>query len=392
MQMTANNPLPIINSATVIINSLAQQKMAAGVKVYNLSAGEPNLPPHKLVVAAALAALEQGKTLYPPVAGLPELKQLAAQWMNDSYQCQYKPQNCLVVNGGKFGLYLLLQLLLQPQDEVMIAAPYWVSYPAITQLFVGNPVIINTTVGNGWKLTIAGVKKAFTDKTRILLLNSGANPTGAVYSRSELAALLKFAEQHDLLVISDEVYSGLTYEDDLYVSCGSFPEYQDRVVIIQSCSKNFSMTGWRMGFVFAPENLITQLTSLMSQSTSGVTTVGQWAAAAVLAKAEQVNAWVRRAMRKRRDVLVRALNQHFNLALNPPVAALYVFISLKDLGVKGRSSTEFCRLALEQANVALVPGEAFGQEGFVRISFGVQERDLKEGVKALAQFCAKLST
>lgn len=295
-----------------------------------------------------------------------------------------------VVNGGKFGLYLLLQLLLQPRDEVMIAAPYWVSYPAITELFAGDPVIIPTTPGQGWKLTVASVKKAFTDKTRILLLNSGANPTGAVYSRSELAALLKFAEQQDLLVISDEVYSGLTYEDALYVSCGSFPEYQDRVVVIQSCSKNFSMTGWRMGFVFAPENLITPLTSLMSQSTSGVTTVGQWAAAAVLAKAEQVNTWVRRAMQKRRDVLVGALNQYFKISVDLPVSALYVFISLKELGVKGMSATEFCRLAMDQANVALVPGEAFGQEGFVRISFGAQERDLKGGVKVLAKFCAQL--
>ncbi|HVV68255.1 MAG TPA: aminotransferase class I/II-fold pyridoxal phosphate-dependent enzyme [Gammaproteobacteria bacterium] len=389
--MSANNSLPIINSATVMINSLAQQKMAAGVKVYNLSAGEPHLPPHKQVVAATLAVLEQGKIFYPPVAGLPELKQLAAQWMNDSYQCQYKTQNCLVVNGGKFGLYLLLQLLLQPQDEVIIAAPYWVSYPAITQIFAGNPVIVPTTPGNGWKLTLANIKKAYTDKTRILLLNSGTNPTGAVYSRRELAAILKFAAQHDLLVISDEVYSGLTYQDDLYVSCGSFPEYQDRVIVIQSCSKNFSMTGWRIGFVFAAENLISQLTSLVSQSTSGVAKVSQCAAIAVLAKAKQVNTWVRRAMHKRRDVLLSALNTYFKISVDPPIAGLYVFISLKELGIKKMGSPEFCRLALEQANVALVPGEAFGKEGFVRFSFGVQERDLKEGVKALAQFCTKLS-
>ena len=385
--MIAHKPLPLIDSATVTINTLAQSKIAAGLKVYNLSAGEPNLLPHKQVIAGVLAALEQGKTLYPPVAGLPELKKLAAQWMNDSYHCQFEPKNCLVVNGGKFGLYLLLQLLLQPEDEVIIAAPYWVSYPAITKIFAGSPKIIMTTAANDWKLTIPGLKKAYTDKTRIIMLNSGANPTGAVYSRDELAALLKFAKQHNLLVISDEVYSGLTYDDNTYVSCGAFPEYKDHVVIIQSCSKNFAMTGWRIGFVFAPEELIKRLTTLVGQSTSGVTTVGQWAAEAVLRDAKKVNLSVKRAMQKRRDALLVALKRYFDIVVKPPASALYVFIALRDLGVRGLSADEFCRQAMEKANVALVPGEAFGREGYVRFSFGAQERDLREGVKALAQFC-----
>lgn len=388
--MMSHKPLPVIDSATVTINSLAQQKIASGIKVYNLSAGEPKLPPHKLVTSAVLTALERGEVFYPPVAGLPELKRLAAQWINAHYHCQYKPENALVVNGGKFGIYLLLQLLLQPKDEVIIAAPYWVSYPAITQIFGGIPKIIKTMPAKGWKLTAAQLKKACTANTRILILNSGANPTGAVYTRKELATLLKIAKQQNLWVIADEVYSGLIYADN-YVSCGAFPEYQDRVIVIQSCSKNFAMTGWRIGFIFAAQPLITSLVSLVGQSTSGVTTVAQWAAIEVLKRADKVNAWVRHHMQQRRDILIQALSRCFGLNIDPPQASLYVFIALRDLGITHLTAQEFCQQAMEQANVALVPGEAFGQPGYVRLAFGASKSDLTGGVKALAIFCQKIT-
>jgi aspartate aminotransferase len=323
------------------------------------------------------------------VSGISELKKLAAEWMNNAYACYFQEEHCLVVNGGKLGIYLLLQYILQKEDEVIIASPYWVSYPTITKLFGGCPIVIDTNEEDRWKITPTSLKKACSIKSRILILNNACNPTGALYTKSELKALLNVAREQDLLVISDEVYSELIYDNKRFVSCGEFSEYQDRVVIIQSCSKNFSMTGWRVGFVFAPPILIKQLTSLISQSTSGVATISQWAAVAALRQAETVNSWVRENMRNRRNVLIKAIHDYFGITLTAPPASLYVFSALHHFGVKNITSTEFCKQALEVVNVALVPGIAFGKEGFIRFSFGASEQDLELGVKTLADFCKR---
>lgn len=375
------------DSATVIINTIAQQKIDAGIRLFNLSAGEPKLHPHPVISQAVSEALALGKVFYPPVRGIPELIELAVEWINVFYGSHFQTNNCLVVNGGKLGLYLLLQSLLEAGDEVIMASPYWVSYPTIVKLFAGLPIIIPTTEFDGWKLTIDALEKAYTSKSKILILNNACNPTGALYTETELAALLQFADDNDLLVISDEVYSGLTYDGASYISCGKFIDYQQRVIIIQSCSKNFSMTGWRVGFVLGPSDIIKQVASLLSQSTSGVTTISQWAAVAVLEQASIVNGWVRDTMMHRRNILIDSLNKHFRLCLAPPPSSLYVFLSLEQLGVKKINSEEFCKLVLEEANVALVPGKAFGKEGFVRMSFGGQDEDLVLGVKALSVFC-----
>lgn len=384
---TIRETMHVKDSTTVAINSIAQQKIAAGVKVYNLSTGEPNLPPHPLIVKAVMSALEQGKTLYPPVAGIPNLRQLATEWMNRSYSCQYQTENCVVVNGGKLGIYLLLQDLLQMGDEVLIASPYWVSYPSMVSMFGGKPILIETSEDSGWKLTADNIRSACTTKTKILILNNGCNPTGTLYTQSELEFLLSAAKERDLLVISDEIYSELTYDNNHFISCGAFKEYQERVVVIQSCSKNFAMTGWRIGFVFAPANLIKQLVAFISQSTSGVTTISQWAATAALEHIDTICPWVRETMQNRRDILVGALQKNFGIRSDTPPASLYVFSKLNHVGIPHLNSGIFCAQALDKANVALVPGIAFGKEGFVRFSFGAPEQDIELGIKVLADFC-----
>ncbi len=378
------------DSPTVAINSIARQKMDTGIPIFNLSAGEPELSPHPLIVQAVEDALKQGKTLYPPVSGIPQLRNLASLWMNEHYACRFQSQECLVVNGGKFGIYLLLQLLLQKDDEVIFSSPYWVSYPAMTKLFGGKAVVIETIEEEGWKLTADMLKQVCTKKSKILILNNATNPTGTLYTQSELAALLLVASEQDILVISDEVYSGLVYEDNRFISCGAFKEHQDRVVVIQSCSKNLGMTGWRIGFVFAPTALINPLSSLVSQSTSGVTTISQWAALAALSEFATINNWIRLTMQARRDALLQALKEKFDVELSPPASSLYLFCSLKCLGVNESNSSEFCIQALNTANVALVPGLAFGKEGYFRFSFGAKEQDLKRGIQALADFCKRV--
>lgn len=379
------NSKPSYDSATVAINSLAQQKKAAGIRVCNLSAGEPKIKAHLKVSLAAIRAIKQSKTLYPPVSGIGALKDLAAQWMNKVYRAKFSQKNTLVVNGGKFGLYLLMQFLLEKGDEVLIPSPYWVSYPAITELFKGKVKFLPTTEAGGWKITGGQILNAAGPKTKILVLNSACNPTGSLYSREELAEILKAAKQKKLLIISDEVYSGLVYDGEKFASCASFEEYRDRVVIIHSCSKNFAMTGWRIGFVFGPENLIKNLTTLISQSTSGVTTISQWAAVAALQNHEALTGYVQKIMNKRRNLMADMLKKILKINVKKPVSALYYFISLKDLGITNTSSVKFCEQALEKNNVAMVPGSAFGREGYIRLSFGAQEKEIIQGVKALAK-------
>lgn len=380
---------PFENSVTVIINTMAQKKIASGIPVFNLGAGEPKLPMHDILIQGANDAMSQGKTLYPPVSGISELKTLVAEWMNVSYQCAFEADNCLVVNGGKLGIYLLLQSQLSKGDEVIIASPYWVSYPAITKLFAGIPIIVETRESDGWKLTPDQLKKVCSPKAKILIINNGSNPTGSLYTRQELEALLNIAKSHNLLVISDEVYSGLTYDNHLYVSCGSFLEYSSNVVVIQSCSKNFAMTGWRVGFVFANETIIRQLTSLVSQSTSGVATISQWVAIAAFKNEKTINSWVQQVMQTRRDIALRLLYEQFGIKVQAPASSLYIFIALSELGVHNITSTEFCAQLLEDANVALVPGSAFGHEGYIRLSFGADESDLIQGIKMLATYLRK---
>ncbi|QMT59095.1 pyridoxal phosphate-dependent aminotransferase [Legionella sp. PC997] len=374
------------NSATVVINSLAQQKINAGIKIYNLSAGEPKLLPHPSIVTATMQALKQGHTLYPPISGIPKLRHLACEWMNEWYGCSFQKEHCLVVNGGKLGIYLLMQLLLEEDDEVIIPAPYWVSYPAITKLFGGVPIVVETQETEGWKLTPQSLKNACSSKSKILILNNATNPTGALYTESELIELLQIAHEQNLLVIADEVYSALTYDEHAYVSCGSFSQFQERVIIIQSCSKNFAMTGWRIGFVFAPQSIIQPLTSLVSQSTSGVTTLSQWAAVAALNEINLISTWVQQCMQNRRNILIKALHESLGLAIKQPSSSLYLFLSLESLGFKKMNSEDFCKHALEEANVALVPGIAFGKEGYVRLSFGGNEEELIAGAHALARW------
>lgn len=388
-------------SATVLINTLAQSKKAAGIRVYNLSVGEPKMITPEVVRQGASKFIEVGDIPYPSPAGLNELRLAAANWMNQSYATDYKTEECIITTGGKFAIYLMLQYLCgsnsplkaNPTDKisVIIQAPYWVSYPSITKIMDATPVIINSTEAGGWKLTPEMLKAAYTPECKILMLNNGVNPTGIIYTRSEMQALLAAANELGLLVISDEVYSALVYTDDEYVSCGSFPEYKDNVVVVQSASKSFAMTGWRVGFLFAKKDLIDVMSALSTQSTTGVSLICQHGALAAFKNAEKINAWVRDTMKIRRDIFVDSFRKHFGIQLEYPKATLYVFASLDSLGVKNLSDEDFCIRALEEANVATVPGSAFGQPGYVRFSYGADESDLDGGLENLAKFIKSLN-
>ena len=373
-------------SETITINTLAMQKRARGETVFNLSAGEPMLPIAPAIANATIKAIGEEKTHYPPIAGIPELRQAASKWMNEWYGSMLDVSNTLVVPGGKFGLFILFQALLKPGDEVIIPAPYWVSYPSMVKIFFGVPKIVTSTAKTGWKVTAKEVEKAITKKTKLLLLNNGGNPTGALYSATELKDIMAMAVKHGVLVISDEVYSGLVYDNKKYVSCGSFKEYKDNLIIIHSCSKSFAMTGLRVGFVFAAPEIVKALTGLVSQSTSGATTIAQWGALGGFQNAKKIIPKINKEMQKRRDIFMREFNKTFKQKLLPPASGLYAFISLKAMGHPGNDSGKFCQSAMEHANVAIIPGSAFGVEGYVRFSFGEDPKVLKAGINALAKY------
>ena len=367
-------------SATVSINSMALAKKQRGEKVHNFAAGDPILPSHPQVVEAVTKRLGVESILYPPIAGLTDLKQEACHWINALYDCAYKEENTLVTAGGKFALFAALQILLKEGDEVLIPSPYWVSYPQITRLFKGNPVIVPTHAENQWKLTPEILKAHLTPRSQILILNNAANPTGALYQEEELAELMKIAQEEGLFVISDEVYSGIVYDGHRFFSCGAFA--YERVLVVQSCSKNFAMTGWRIGFAFGPADLIRQMTALQSQSTTGPSMVSQWAALAALKNHTEITHCVKSAMQKRRDLFYRTFNQLFECHLEPPASSIYAWIPLSTFGTS-LSSVEFCTDLLHRANVACIPGDAFGEEGYLRIAFTETEEMIQEGLIAL---------
>ncbi len=384
--MKLSSEVRISPSATLAMNALAGEKKKKGEVVYNLTVGEPMIETSDIIVVAAKKALDEGKTLYTPAAGIPELRDAVAVWMNQNFASDFKKENTVVTCGGKHALLMTLQSLLEVGDEVLIPAPYWVSYPSMVELCGGKSIVIETEEKNNWKVTADQIENACSAKTKIMILNNGGNPTGVLYTKEEIENILKMAKEKALIVISDEVYSGLVYDSQKFVSVASFPEYRECSVIIQSCSKHFAMTGWRVGFVFGPKELITLIETLQSQSTTGTSSISQWAALAAFQNADEIIGEINREMQSRRDAFVENFKKYFGVNLLSPQAGLYAFISLKNFGVIETDSVAWCMKILEKANVVFVPGAPFGVEGYVRASFGGKIADVEAGLRSLAQY------
>ncbi len=379
------NPLLPTSSSIVALNSLVLEKKKRGEHIYDFGIGEPLVPTHKLIVEAAIAALQAEKTHYPPVQGIPELREAVALWLNNNYQTSFSSKNILISCGGKGGLALLFQALLRPGDEVLLIAPYWVSYSSMVQLVGGIPRVVETKELHGWKPTRAALEVSYSARTKVLCINNAANPTGVTYTREELSEVLDFAKEKNLLVISDEVYSGLVYDDNVFVSCGSFFEHRERVVLVQSCSKHFAMTGWRVGVVAGPEPVIQAIGQLQGQSTSGTSSISQWAAVAAFTNGELISGEVRAIMEERRNIFCNHFKQFFGGVLNIS-AGLYALVPLHYFNAEKETDTAFCARVLTESAVALVPGTGFGAEGYVRFSFGGLPPDSIAGLEKLAAY------
>ncbi|HJQ43438.1 MAG TPA: pyridoxal phosphate-dependent aminotransferase, partial [Jatrophihabitantaceae bacterium] len=386
----------IAESATLAVDAKAKALKAAGRPVIGFGAGEPDFPTPDYIVEAAVAAARDPKNhRYTPVAGLPELRAaIAAKTLRDTGY-EVSPDQVLVTNGGKQAVYNAFAALLDPGDEVLLIAPYWTTYPEAIKLAGGVPVDVVTDETSGYLATVEQLEKARTKRTKVLLFVSPSNPTGAVYPPHEVEAIGRWAAEHGLWVVTDEIYEHLVYGDATNVSIAAVtPELADRVVVLNGVAKTYAMTGWRVGWLIGPLDVVKAATNLQSHATSNVANVSQVAALAAVSGDLSAVAEMRTAFDRRRRTIVSMLSDIPGIVCPEPEGAFYVYPSVKGLlgtPIRGRvaqSSAELATVILEEAEVAVVPGEAFGTPGYVRMSYALGDDDLVEGVSRIAKLVA----
>ena len=386
-------------AATITITEAARALRATGRDVISLSIGEPDFPTPEHVTEAAARMARAGETTYPPVPGLPELRAAVAEKFRRENGLEVTPEQVIVSTGAKQVLANALVATLDPGDEVVIPAPFWVSYAQLVEMTGATPVPVPTAEADGFRLTPGALEAAITPRTRWLILNSPSNPSGAVYGADDLAALAEvLRRQRHVWVISDDIYEHLIYSEAGFATLAAVaPDLADRVLTVNGVSKAYAMTGWRIGYAAGPLPLIRAMALFQGQVTSGASRIGQWAAHAALTGPQDLIAERRAAYRARRDLVVGRLNAIPGLSCAVPDGAFYVYPSIA--GLIGRrtpggrvidSDEAFCLALLEEAGVATVHGAAFGQSPFFRISYAAPESQLIAAMDRLAAFCGAL--
>ncbi len=374
-------------SITIAISTLAQELKAQGKDILSFSAGEPDFDTPQVIKDAAIKAINDGFTKYTAVDGIPELKAAIALKLKRDNHLEYKPNQIIVNNGAKHSLYNLFACTIQNGDEVIIPAPYWVTYPELVMYCGGSVVEIETNDASGFKITPEQLKKAITPKTKMLILTSPSNPTGAVYSCEELTALGKVLEGTNILVASDEMYEKLIYDGEFTSAAAISDDMFERTITINGLSKSVAMTGWRFGYMAAAKTEIIQATKkLQSQSTSNINTITQKAAIVGLNGAADADIEAMRIQFKaRRDEAVKLFNEVDGLSVLSPSGAFYLFVNIKEIS---NDSMQFCKELLEEQGIAVVPGVGFGSEGYFRFSFATDIESIREGIKRITLFVA----
>jgi aspartate aminotransferase len=389
----------ITESATLAVDAKAKALKAAGRPVIVFGAGEPDFPtPGYIVEAAARACAEPRFHKYTPAAGLPELREaVAAKTARDS-GLVVKPGQVLVTNGGKHAVYQAFATLLDPGDEVLLPTPYWTTYPEAIRLAGGVPIMVMTDETTGYRASVEQLDAHCTERTRLLLFVSPSNPTGAVYPPEQVAEIGRWAAERGIWVITDEIYEHLVYGDAQFVSMPVVsPEIADRCVVLNGVAKTYAMTGWRVGWMIGPSDVISAAINLQSHATSNVCNVAQAAALAAVTGDLSAVAQMRTAFDHRRQVMTSMLNEVPGVVCPLPEGAFYCYPSVK--GVLGKeiagrrpvSSAELAEVLLDGADVAVVPGEAFGTDGYFRLSYALSDADLEEGVTRLAKLLSSAS-
>ena len=380
-------------SATLAVDAKAKALQAQGENVIGFGAGEPDFPTPDHIVDAAVAACRDPKShKYSPTAGLPELREaLAVKTRRDS-GLEVTASQILVTNGGKQAIANAFAVLCDPGDEVLVLAPYWTTYPESIALAGGVPVVISTDASSGFRVSVDQLEAALTPRTKILLFVSPSNPTGAVYPKAEIEAIGRWASEHGLWVITDEIYEHLVYGGAEHHSMPVVvPELVDTCIVVNGVAKTYAMTGWRVGWMIGPNDIVTAATNLQSHETSNVANVSQRAALAAVSGDLSAVAEMRAAFDRRRRIIHRMLNEIEGVTCIEPDGAFYAFPSVEGIlgrevgGRKVSSSAELAEVAIDEAKVAVVPGEAFGAPGYFRMSYALGDEDIVEGVTRLAK-------
>src|SRR3954453_21801839 len=375
-------------SLTFSIDSKAKAMKAEGLDVCGFGAGEPDFDTPEHIKTAAIEALQAGFTKYTPSSGIPELRQAISEKLAADNQLSYRPGQVVVSNGAKHSCYNAILATCQPGDEVIIPSPYWVSYPDMVRLAGAEPVIVPTTERMGWKMRAEDFENAMTPRTKMLILNSPGNPTGAVYTREELQAIVDVASEEDIYILSDEIYEKLVYDDVQHVSIASLSkEAAELAITVNGFSKAYAMTGWRLGYLAAPEPVAKAVDSIQSHSTSHPASFIQRAGIAALKGDQQPMSDMREEFDMRRAFMFDRISKIANVTAVKPQGAFYVLVNISQLGL---TSQNFADRLLSKANVAVIPGAAFGADRTVRLSYATSIDIIKKGLDRFQDFCRTL--
>lgn len=384
-------------SKTLAITGLIKKLKAKGENVLSFSAGEPDFNTPSYIKEAAIAAINNNFTKYTSNEGAPELLKAICGKLEKDNRLSYASENILVSNGAKHSIYNVVMSLCNPGDEVIIQSPYWVSYPEIIKLANAKPVIINASVENNFKITPKELEAAITPKTKAFIFCSPSNPTGAVYSIDEITKLAEVLKKHSIYVISDEIYEKVIFDGEKHYSMAGLDGMKEKTIVVNGVSKAYAMTGWRIGYAAGPKDIIKLARNLQSHSTSNACSISQAAAAAALREESDEMCMMVEEFKKRRDFIVKNLNEIKGIKCPLPKGAFYVFFDVSSFYGKTynsktiSNSSEFCEYLLEEEKVGLVPGGAFGNDKCVRMSYACAMDELVEGVSRIKKAAAKLS-
>jgi len=375
-------------SLTLAIDSKAKAMKAEGIDICGFGAGEPDFDTPEHIKEAAIAALQAGFTKYTPSSGLPELRQAIADKFAADNGLEYRASQVIVSNGAKHSCYNAVLATCERGDEVIIPAPYWVSYPDMIRLAGAEPVIVQTSERNGWKMTAEEFENAMTPRTKMVVLNSPGNPTGSVYSREELEGIVNVAAEEDIYILSDEIYEKLVYDGAEHVSVASLSKQAyDLTITVNGFSKSYAMTGWRLGYMGAPEAIARAVDSIQSHSTSNPCSFAQKGAIAALKGDQQPLSDMHDEFDMRRNYIFDRISKIPNISAVKPLGAFYVLVNISQLGL---TSQNFADRLLSKANVAIVPGAAFGDDRTVRLSYATSIDIIKKGLDRFQDFCRTL--
>lgn len=385
-------------SLTLAITAKAKEMKEKGIDVISFSAGEPDFNTPKNIINAAIKAMEDGNTKYTSVNGILQLREAICKKFKDDNWLEYNPSQIVVSTGAKQSLANTFLAILNPGDEVIVSTPYWVSYPELIKLADGKPVFVEGDEKSNYKFTKENLEKAVTAKTKAIVLNTPNNPTGTIYNKEELEVIADFAKKYDIIIISDEMYEKLIYDNENHISIASLSkDAYERTIVINGLSKSYAMTGWRIGYCAASEKIAKLMISIQSHVTSNVCSITQYAALEALSGPQDEITKMINEFEKRRNYMINRIESIDNLSIVKPKGAFYIMINIENcLGkeINGKilnDSMEFCASLLENEKLAVIPGKAFGLNNYIRVSYATSMEAIKEGLNRIESFIKKLN-